>query len=134
MIRTGKAVLFVLLLVGSVALVGCRKRAPEPDGGQAKARREVEVKESEREVLVESSTFEMGFKVEAGGKVIDVEVGHLVPDVVDWNNDGKKDLVVGQFKPGGIQLYLNEGTDAKPVFGEGTFLAAGEKPIKLDAG
>lgn len=136
MIRTGKTGLFVLLLVVGVVLIGCRKRVPEPDGGQAKTQTEaVEVEASREKVAVaNSSTFEAGFKIEAGGKVIDVEVGHLVPDVVDWNNDGKKDMVVGQFKPGGIQLYLNEGTDAKPVFGEGTFLNAGDKPIKLDAG
>ncbi len=41
---------------------------------------------------------------------------------------------MGQFKEGSIRLYLNEGTDAKPVFGEFSLLAAGDKPIKLDAG
>ena len=120
MIRTRKiASCVVVLMVGVVVFFGCKKRVP--DG-------------SEREVSLDSSTFEAGFKIAAGGKPIDVEIGHLVPDVVDWNNDGKKDLVVGQFKEGAIRLYLNEGTDSKPVFGEFSLLAAGDKPIKLDAG
>ncbi len=129
MIRTRKiALCAVVLMVGVVAFFWCKKPVPQPDpdGGQAQKDKE--------KVSLDSSTFEAGFKIAAGGKAIDVEIGHLVPDVVDWNNDGKKDLVVGQFKEGAIRLYLNEGTDAKPVFGEFSFLAAGEKPIKLDAG
>ncbi len=75
-----------------------------------------------------------GVKLEAGGEPIDIEVGHLVPRVCDWNNDGRKDLIVGQFSGGAIRLYLNQGTDAAPVFGESSFLHAGGKPIRLDAG
>ncbi len=129
MIRTRKiALCVVVLMVGVVAFFGCKKPVPqpEPDGGHAHA--------SKEKVSLDSSTFEAGFKIAAGGKPIDVAIGHLVPDVVDWNNDGKKDLVVGQFKEGSIRLYLNKGTDAKPVFGEFSLLVAGEKPIKLDAG
>lgn len=36
-----------------------------------------------------------GVRLKAGGDVIDVEVGHLVPCAVDWNADGKKDLLIG---------------------------------------
>jgi hypothetical protein len=75
-----------------------------------------------------------GVRLSAEGKSIDVEIGHLVPTVVDWNGDGKKDLIVGQFSNGAIRLYLNEGTDAEPRFGKFTYLEAGDKPIRLDAG
>jgi hypothetical protein len=75
-----------------------------------------------------------GQKLEAGGKVIDIEVGHLVPCVVDWNNDGKKDLLVGQFSGGKIRLYLNGGTDDAPRFNAYSFLEAGGKEISLPAG
>jgi hypothetical protein len=77
---------------------------------------------------------EKGVKLQAGGKEINVEIGHLVPWVTDWNRDGKKDLLAGQFKEGRIQLYLNQGTDAAPVFGEGRLLEAGGAPIRLDSG
>jgi len=37
------------------------------------------------------------------------------PRVVDWNNDGKKDLITGD-RNGYIYVFLNTGTDAAPVF------------------
>jgi hypothetical protein len=40
------------------------------------------------------SMFEKGVRIEADGVPITGEVGHLVPSVADWNNDGKKDLIV----------------------------------------
>ncbi len=75
-----------------------------------------------------------GVRLSVEGKPIDMEIGHLVPTVVDWNGDGKKDLIVGQFSKGAIRLYLNEGTDAEPRFGKFTYLEAGDRPIRLDAG
>ncbi len=102
------------MLVAALALtaiVGCKKSEPAAE-----------------------SAFHKGVQIEAGGKPIDVEVGHLVPRTCDWNNDGKKDLIVGQFSNGAIRLYLNQGTDAAPVFGEFSLLQAGGKPIRLDAG
>jgi DNA-binding beta-propeller fold protein YncE len=44
-----------------------------------------------------------------------------VPFVADWNNDGKKDLVIG-FSDGSLRLYLNEGSESAPFFGEGAYL------------
>lgn len=79
-------------------------------------------------------TFHTGVKLEAGGEPIDVKVGHLVPCVADWNGDGNKDLLVGQFSQGSIQLYLNEGSHEKPVFSTGKIMEAAGKPIRLDAG
>jgi len=49
---------------------------------------------------------------------VDIDVGSLsVPVVNDWNEDGKKDLIVGS-DTGYIYLYLNQGTNAAPVFNE----------------
>lgn len=75
-----------------------------------------------------------GQKLHAKGEVIDIDVGHLVPCVADWNNDGRKDLIVGQFRGGKIRLYLNEGTDAEPQFDEFVYLKAGGSEISLEAG
>jgi hypothetical protein len=85
--------------------------------------------------LAKEPTFHPGVKLEAAGIPIDIEVGHLVPCVSDWNGDGKKDLLVGHFAGGGVQLYLNEGTHEKPVFNQaGKPLQAGGHPISLAAG
>jgi len=43
---------------------------------------------------------------------------------VDWNNDGKKDLVTGTY-PGQILLFLNQGTDAAPVFNSTAYIQVG---------
>jgi hypothetical protein len=45
-----------------------------------------------------------------------IDVGaRATPTVVDWNNDGKKDLVIGALD-GMIHLFINKGTDAEPDF------------------
>ena len=55
-----------------------------------------------------------GSNIEAGGVPINVG-GRAAPVVDDWNGDGKKDLLIGNFY-GNITVYLNEGTDAGPLF------------------
>lgn len=75
-----------------------------------------------------------GTKLEADGKTIDIRIGHLVPCVTDWNNDGKKDLIIGQFSEGKIRVYMNGGTDSAPVFAEFSYLQADGRPIRLEAG
>ena len=51
--------------------------------------------------------------------------------VCDWNNDGKKDLVTTSWE-GLVKLYLNEGTDEAPSFGEGETLCVGDEPILVN--
>jgi len=75
-----------------------------------------------------------GVKLQADGNDIDVKIGHLVPCALDWNGDGKKDLIVGQFSGGKIRLYLNRGTDAAPVLKDFSLLRAENKEIRLPAG
>ena len=64
-----------------------------------------------------------------------ISIGHTAsPEVVDWNNDGKKDLLVGTFENGRIMLFLNQGTDEKPVFDGGEFLTAAADEINVGYG
>jgi hypothetical protein len=79
-------------------------------------------------------SFHPGVKLMAGEEPIDIKVGHLVPAVADWNNDGKKDLITGQFADGKIGLFLNKGTDTSPVLSDIEYLKAGGKEISLPAG
>ncbi|KPK75261.1 MAG: hypothetical protein AMJ79_11920 [Phycisphaerae bacterium SM23_30] len=48
------------------------------------------------------------------------------PEITDFNNDGKKDLIVG-LDNGDIFLLINTGTDAAPVFSQAA-------PLSLNAG
>lgn len=45
--------------------------------------------------------------------------GYSVPIVCDWNNDDRKDLIIGEqptSSTGKIRIYLNTGTEANPIF------------------
>ncbi|MHC4646468.1 MAG: FG-GAP-like repeat-containing protein [Planctomycetota bacterium] len=63
-------------------------------------------------------TFDAGTYVQVGplGTKTNIDIGYRAcPTVVDWNNDGKKDLAVGALD-GQIHLFINEGTDIAPDF------------------
>ncbi len=75
-----------------------------------------------------------GERLSADGVVIEMGIGHLVPTVADWNGDGKKDLIVGEFRDGAITFFPNVGTDANPKLGAGERMEAGGAPISLPAG
>ncbi len=70
-------------------------------------------------------------KIYACDEPITVPNGHAAPWVMDFDKDGKKDLIVGQFRGGKARIYLNIGTDAKPVFKDFTFLQAGGKDASV---
>src|SRR5688500_13840099 len=57
-------------------------------------------------------------QITAGDKPIDVTVGHAAPFLHDMNDDGKRDLLVGQFGDGALRIYTNAGTNEQPKFGE----------------
>ena len=78
--------------------------------------------------------FETPFRVEAGGKPIDVDIGHAAPYVVDFDGDGVRDLLVGQFGQGRCRIYRNLGTDAAPRFADFTLFEAGGKVAEVAAG
>lgn len=50
---------------------------------------------------------------------------HLTPQVVDWNNDGKPDIITGE-RTGHIEVFLNTSTDPKnPTFADGQKISFG---------
>ncbi len=71
----------------------------------------------------ENPTFDGGTLLQVGqpGLKANISVGsRATPAVVDWNNDGKKDLAVGAYDAK-IHLFINEGTDTEPNFITQTF-------------
>lgn len=72
----------------------------------------------------ENPTFDAGTFVQVGpsGSKTTMDVGdRATPCVVDWNNDARKDLVVGALD-GRIRVFINEGTDAAPDFRSTAFV------------
>lgn len=76
----------------------------------------------------EAPDLQKGVYIQNGA--VPLEVSYCsVPTAVDWNNDGAKDLVIGQFSYGYIWLYLNQGTDMNPIFNGGSLIQSGGAPI-----
>jgi hypothetical protein len=64
-----------------------------------------------------------------------IDVGYYgAPAMYDWNLDGAKDLILGQFTSGKIRLYLNQGPDTAPEFNGYTFFQSGGTDITLPSG
>ncbi len=58
--------------------------------------------------------FDTGQFLQAG--LGDLDAGaRATPAFVDWNDDGRRDLVVGALD-GLVRVYVNEGTDTAPIF------------------
>jgi hypothetical protein len=75
-----------------------------------------------------------GIKLEADGAPIDVEVGHAAPYFVDFDDDGVKDLLVGQFGGGKLRIYKNSGSNSEPKFDTFTFFQAGGTDATVPSG
>lgn len=54
------------------------------------------------------------------GNTIFSEKGFISPQVMDYNGDGLKDLILGTFEDCNIHLYLNEGSDEAPLLKDHT--------------
>ena len=75
--------------------------------------------------------FAPGVRLLTGDKPIDVTTGHAAPYVYDFNGDGKRDLLVGEFGSGTyrgettsksslanarLRVYLNKGSNTSPRY------------------
>lgn len=74
------------------------------------------------------------FRVEAGGAPIDVEIGHAHPFVCDFDGDGTRDLLVGQFGQGRLRIYRNIGSNSEPKFDKFAWFEANGQIASVAAG
>jgi hypothetical protein len=73
-------------------------------------------------------------RIEAAGKPIDTDVGHAAPFVADFDGDGVKDLLVGQFGDGILWIYRNIGTNAHPRYAAGVKFKNGTADGRVPTG
>ena len=74
-------------------------------------------------------------RLEAAGKPIDAtEIGHAAPFVCDFDGDGIKDLLVGQFGDGLLWIYRNEGTNSEPKLAAGVKFKEGKEDGRVPSG
>ncbi|MBN2589677.1 MAG: VCBS repeat-containing protein [Sedimentisphaerales bacterium] len=74
-----------------------------------------------------SKELEPPIRIEAAGKPIDTGHGHAAPHVCDFDGDGVKDLLVGQFKDGQLWIYHNDGTNSQPKLAAGVKFKDGKE-------
>jgi hypothetical protein len=72
--------------------------------------------------------------LQAGGRPINVDMGHAAPFVADLKGDGHLVLLVGQFGQGKLRLYPNIGSKNEPKFDQFGWFQAGGKEVALPAG
>jgi len=81
-----------------------------------------------------SAELEPPFRLVAAGKPIDTEIGHAAPFVCDFDGDGIKDLLVGQFGDGLLWIYRNEGTNSEPKLAAGVKFKEGKEDGRVPSG
>ena len=87
------------------------------------------------ENVAPSAELEPPVRLEAAGKPIDAtEIGHAAPFVCDFDGDGLKDLLVGQFKDGILWIYRNEGTNSEPKLAAGVKFKEGKEDGRVPSG
>jgi hypothetical protein len=80
--------------------------------------------------LAELPRFRGPFPVRDAGSLVTIDVGLVsAPLMFDWDRDGRKDLLCGQFDSGKIRFYPNIGEDTAPVFNGYRFLRADSADI-----
>jgi hypothetical protein len=85
--------------------------------------------------FAETPVFEPPVPIQANGVNINVGYGgNASPFMIDWDGDGKQDLLLGQFDQGRIRFYSNTGTNYNPTFGNFVYLQASGTYISLSYG
>ena len=85
--------------------------------------------------IVQAGDLAKPYQLLAGDKPIDIGgIGYAAPFVGDFDMDGKRDLLIGQFRDGKMRIFLNEGTDPEPKFGEHVWFKDGAETGRVPTG
>jgi len=85
-------------------------------------------------VIAEAPDYNSSIYIRADGSRITIEYGYASPLVTDWNKDGLKDLLVGKYSLGKIEVFYNTGSDSSPVLEYQGLLQAGGSDLAVPWG
>jgi len=83
--------------------------------------------------FAQAPRFQGPFPVNSGGNPIDLSY-YGAPVMYDWDGDGNKDLICGEFDGGYMRYYRNIGADSNPEFNGYEYLSASGSHITLPYG
>lgn len=125
MVNTYKASQLFLVFITASATIGCS--SADPLAGLP------ELPVHQRVPATLSPDLNPPIQLMADGEPIDIGTlsnsGHAGPWVADVDQDGDRDLLVGDF-PGYFWLFSNEATDASPKYASGVKFQAGGEDAK----
>jgi len=78
--------------------------------------------------------FDAPVRLKVGDEFIDVDIGHAAPYLYDWDQDGTRHLLVGQFGQGKLRIYINAGTETRPRYDRLEWFRAGGAVATVPAG
>ncbi len=85
-------------------------------------------------IFAQLPTFESQGKLKCNGQQVS-DISWPTSCVVDWDDDGLNDLLVGEFSPNKkVRFYKNEGSKTDPEFKSYTYLKAAGVDIALSGG
>ena len=85
--------------------------------------------------IVQAGDLAKPYQLLAGDKPIDIGgIGYAAPFVGDFDMDGNRDLLIGQFREGKMRIFLNEGTGQQPKFGEYIWFQDGAETGRVPTG
>ena len=73
-------------------------------------------------------------RLKAGNDWVDSEIGHAAPYIADFDHDGKRDLLVGQFGEGKLRFYKNLGSNSAPEYAQFRYFQIDKKDVTVPTG